>query len=163
MKTLVLVRHAKSSWSEPGLPDFDRPLNDRGRRDAADMAARMVARHLAPGLLVSSPARRALKTARYFADAFQYPREDIRLVPELYHPAVEALQRAVLALPDTASTVFLFSHNPGITDFVNSLTPVRIDNLPTSAVFAVALASAHWADWEHAERHFLFFDYPKSA
>lgn len=163
MKTLVLVRHAKSSWSEPGLPDFERPLNDRGRHDAADMAARMVARHLSPDLLVSSPARRALKTARYFAEAFHYPQEEIQLIPELYHPAVEALQRAVLALPDKASTVFLFSHNPGITDFVNSLTPVRIDNLPTSAVFAVALPSAHWADWEHAERRFLFFDYPKSA
>lgn len=163
MKTLILVRHAKSSWAEAGTPDFDRPLNERGKRDAPEMARRLGQRAIKIDLLVSSPALRALATARYFADAIGFPQTSLLLMPELYHPTASSLTHAVTQLPDTAKGVLLFSHNPGITEFANSLTPVQLDHVPTCAVFAVAFDSPHWKDLLHAERRFLFFDYPKST
>ena len=84
MKTIILVRHAKSSWEEPGLSDFDRPLNDRGKKDAPEMAARLKEKKLDVDLFVSSPAKRARRTARFFAEAFGKEKEDIQLVEDLY-------------------------------------------------------------------------------
>ena len=83
MKILLLVRHAKSSWDTPGINDFDRPLNERGKKDAPEMAKR-IAEKITIDHFVSSPAKRARRTAKYFAEAFDQKKEDIKLVDELY-------------------------------------------------------------------------------
>lgn len=163
MKTLILVRHAKSSWPHEPLDDFDRPLNERGHRDAPEMARRLVARGLAIDLLVSSPAKRAKKTAAYFAEAFGFEKSAMVLIPELYHPRQEVFSAVVSRLPETASTVTIFSHNPGITDFINTLAEVRIDHVPTCAVFAVAAEVNRWEEFLHHPGTFLFFDFPKAG
>lgn len=162
MKTLILVRHAKSSWAELGTADFDRPLNERGKRDAPEMAGRVLQRHLKVDQLVSSPALRALTTARYFAETLGFSAESIRQVPELYHPTMPALTSVIEHFPDAWDAVMIFSHNPTITEFVNTLTPVRLDNMPTCAVFAVSLQTRKWQEFQTAARQFLFFDYPKA-
>ncbi len=163
MKTLLVVRHAKSSWADFGLSDFDRPLNDRGKKDGPEMASRIKERGLKIDLFVSSPAKRAKRTARYFAEEYGLKKEDIKLVETLYEAPVSAFEKAVASLPSKANTVALFSHNPGITDFVNSLTDTRIDNMPTCGVFAVEADIKDWEEFKQAEKKFLFFDYPKNV
>jgi phosphohistidine phosphatase len=160
MKSLLVVRHAKSSWESEGQRDFDRPLNDRGRRDAPMMADRLVTRGIIPDLLVSSPAVRAKTTAELFASRFGTT--TIFFKPELYHAPSPIFYQVAGGLDDIASTAILFSHNPGITDFVSELTSMRVDNMPTCGVFAVRAPIERWSEFRAAVKEFWFFDYPKA-
>lgn len=162
MKTLVLVRHAKSSWANEGQEDFDRPLNERGKKDAPEMAKKVMAKMPALDLFVSSTAKRAHKTAKLFAEVFEKSKEDILLFDTLYHAAPATIYQTVAGLPDTGASAILFAHNPGITEFANMLANVRVDDMPTCSVFAVAADVVHWKDFMAAEKKFLFFDYPKN-
>jgi phosphohistidine phosphatase len=162
MKTLLLVRHAKSSWEQPGLSDFDRPLNERGKKDAPEMAGRVKEKGIKLDHLISSPAKRARKTARYFAEEFDFKKEDVQLAEELYGATQSQFLQAVTGISDKYESVALFSHNPGITDFASSLTNIRVDDMPTCAVFAVQIQTDSWKDFAGAEKKFLFFDYPKN-
>ncbi len=162
MKTLLLVRHAKSSWDTPGMKDFDRPLNERGKADAPEMAKRVKDKGINIDLLVSSPAKRAKKTAQYFAEVFGEKKAEIKLVDELYLAAPEAFIKTIHTLDDHSSSVAMFAHNPGITEFASSLSNVRVDDMPTCAVFAVQADVNHWKDFMQADKKFLFFDYPKN-
>ena len=162
MKTLILVRHAKSSWGDANLQDFDRPLNDRGKKDAPEMAARLKEKGLKVDALVSSPARRAKKTARLFAPELKKEKEAIVYIDRLYGADAATLSEVVGSLPDKEDVVALFAHNPGLTDYANTLTGVRIDNMPTCSLFAVQAAINKWSQFAEAEKSFLFFDYPKN-
>ena len=162
MKTLIVIRHAKSSWDVAGQKDFDRTLNDRGKRDAPEMAQRLKEKGLAIDLFVSSPAKRAYKTSKYFAAAFKKGKEDIVLDERLYEAPMETFYEVVAALDNKHDTVALFAHNPGITDFVNTLTGVRTDNMPTCGVFAVHADTEDWKTFRESSKQFLFFDYPKN-
>ena len=161
MKTLLLIRHAKSSWNEPVLTDFDRPLNERGKKDAPEMAKR-IKEKIAIELFVSSPAKRAKKTAKIFAEEFGVDKNEIVLVEDLYGATEEAFAEAVASLKDKNDVVAIFSHNPGITEFANSLTATRVDDMPTCAVFALQCETDTWKNFAEAEKKFLFFDYPKN-
>ena len=162
MKTLLLIRHAKSSWESPGLSDFDRPLNERGKKDAPEMAKRVKEMGIELDQLVSSPAKRARKTAKYFAEEFGFKKDDIELVEELYGATQAQFLKSVTDINDKYKTVALFSHNPGITDFASSLTNVHVDDMPTCAVFVLQVETESWKDFANAEKKFLFFDYPKN-
>ena len=162
MKTLILVRHAKSSWDQVGLSDFERPLNERGKKDAPEMAKRLKEKGIKIDLVISSPAKRAHKTAKYFADEFDIKKDDIKLIEELYIASTAAFSSAISQLDDKYDTVALFSHNPGITEFASIQTNVRVDDMPTSAVFALQADTERWEGFENAEKKFLFFDYPKN-
>ncbi len=160
MKTLILIRHAKSSWSEPGLSDFDRPLNERGKKDAPEMAKRL-SETIKLDHLVSSPAKRAKRTARFFAEEFGIKKEDIQLMEDLYMATQEGFLKSISAIDDKYEAVALFSHNPGISEFAASLTEVKVDDMPTCAMFALAAETVSWKNFEEAPKKFLFFDYPK--
>jgi len=162
MKTLILVRHAKSSWDKPGMSDLERPLNERGKKDAPEMAKRLKERNVLPDLLLSSTAKRAKKTARLFADELGLDKEIIKENESLYMATPEAFNETLGALDDRHRVVALFSHNPGITEYASTLTNVRVDDMPTCAIFAVQAATEKWSDFESAEKKFLFFDYPKN-
>jgi phosphohistidine phosphatase len=162
MKTLLVVRHAKSSWDRFDQPDIERPLNERGKKDAPDMAQRLKERGLKIDLFVASPAKRAKKTARLFGEEYKVDKNDILIRDELYEPSVENFYKVVTSLPDKQNVVALFSHNPGITEFVNTLTNVRIDDMPTSGIFAVSADTNKWNEFREAAKQFLFFDYPKN-
>jgi phosphohistidine phosphatase len=161
MKELLVIRHAKSSWANAFQGDFERPLNDRGHRDAPAMAERMLKRGIGIQCFASSTANRALTTAVYFAEAYGKSKKIIHLFPELYHAPEETFYEVITKLPDNCNTVALFSHNPGITDFVNSLTNTRIDNMPTCGIFAIKANTNEWNLFKSAEKEFWFFDYPK--
>jgi phosphohistidine phosphatase len=162
MKTLLLIRHAKSSWDNAILHDRDRPLNERGRRDAPEMAARLVRNGIPIDRFVSSPAKRARKTAELFIREYGRKEEEILFIPELYNAELQTFYKVIAALDDKDDHVAIFSHNPGITAFVNSLAVAQLDNMPTCGVFAVKSEASSWAGFSSSERKFLFFDTPKS-
>ena len=162
MKTLILVRHAKSDWSNEGLSDSERPLNERGKKDAPEMAKRLRKRGLKVDAFVSSPAERAFRTARYFADEFGVKKGDIEAEKSLYGAATSQFEGVISSLKEKWNAVALFSHNPGITDYANTLCTVHTDNMPTCGTFAVQAAVDSWKDFTKAEKSFLFFDYPKN-
>lgn len=161
MKQVLIIRHAKSSWANAFTGDFERPLNDRGHRDAPRMAEKMKARAVAIDAFLSSTANRALTTAIYFAEVYGKTKKDILLFPELYHAPEPIFYTVIKTISPEIDTVAIFSHNPGITDFVNSLTEIHIDNMPTCGIFAVQIESDKWEDFDTAKKQFWFFDYPK--
>lgn len=162
MKTLYIIRHAKSSWGDFTLPDFERPLNERGKRDAPVMAARLVDKKIKIDVFISSPAKRALKTCKAFCKEYRYHDDNIQVKEELYHASVETFYKVVANIPDAHDSAAIFSHNPGITEFVNSLgTNVEVDNMPTSGVFGVSVSADNWRDFKSAEKKCILFDYPK--
>lgn len=163
MKTLLIVRHAKSSWESIHTPDIDRPLNERGKKDAPLMARRLQKAGLRVDRMLSSPARRARHTAELFARELDLKEKDIDILTELYHAQTSTFQQVVAGLSDEYDTVALFSHNPGITSFVNTLSATRLDNMPTCSIFAVKSGSPTWSEFFAGGLEFLFFDYPKSA
>jgi phosphohistidine phosphatase len=161
-KMLLVVRHAKSSWDIETLNDFERPLNDRGKSDAPIMAKRLMDKKIQIDAFVSSPAKRAKKTTELFCEVYGKSPDAIVYISMLYHAAVEDFYEAIKNMDDAFNTVALFSHNPGITAFVNTLTETGyIDNMPTCGVFAIKVQSKKWADFDKAKKEFLFFDYPK--
>ena len=163
MKTLLLVRHSKSSWDDAAISDFDRPLNDRGKKDAPDMAERLLKKKVKIDGFVSSPAKRAKRTAEYFTEVYDIKKDKIILIEGLYHADVPAFEKAITEIPDSLDVVAIFSHNPGITEYANHLTnKIRLDNMPTSSVFAVKADVKSWKDFSAAQKEFWFFDYPKS-
>lgn len=144
MKTLFLVRHAKSSWESPGLRDFDRPLNERGLHDAPKMAQLLSKLGVRPDILVSSPAKRALTTAGYFAEAFGKTNDEIIRDQHIYEAYPAEILRIISELPESASTAMLFGHNPTFTDVANRFTEDFIDNLPTCGVVKVVSSATEW-------------------
>lgn len=162
MKKLILVRHAKSSWLDARHQDFDRPLNHRGHKDAPKMAKRMRKKDVEPDVFISSPAVRALTTAKYFAEAFDVKPEHIIQVPALYYATLEVFFDTVSTINDIYKTAIIFSHNPAITEFANNLTSTKIDDMPTCAMYAVKADIKSWKEFKNAEKEFWFFDYPKS-
>src|SRR5688572_28096927 len=107
MKTIYIVRHAKSSWSNPDQADFERGLNDRGKRDAPRMGKRLKEKNVHPDLMVSSPAKRALSTAKRMAEILNYPKEKIKPDRLLYHADEETILSVIQTLNDKHNTVVL--------------------------------------------------------
>ena len=163
MKTVLVIRHAKSSWDNVLQKDFDRPLNERGLKDAPAMAKRLLQKDIPLDAFISSPALRALTTCTYFAKAYGKKEKEIITYPELYNAVPQAFSKVIKNTDDAFDNIALFAHNPGITDFANSLTNVRIDDMPTCGIFAVKADITHWKDFEKATKEFLFFDYPKNG
>lgn len=162
MKNLYIMRHAKSSWDDPGLSDADRPLNDRGKRDAPRMARRLKEKEITIDLMLSSPAKRALSTCKKVSEVFDYPEENIKISKSLYHASEDGMLEVVQGLHENLDSVMIFGHNPGLTDFVNSLTKQVIPNVPTSGVAACTFNVDSWKDISWGTGELAFFDYPKS-
>ena len=163
MKTLILVRHAKSSWSEPGLSDFDRPLNGRGVRDAPRMGKRFKEKEITPDRLVSSTAKRAIDTCKIIAEVIGYPVSSIISNRNLYHAEEDQLLTIVQQLKEPDDVVMLFGHNPGFTDFANRLMNIHIDNIPTCGIVACTLPVDKWDAVSWGCGKLLFFDFPKQG
>ena len=162
MKTLYLLRHAKSSWNFDDLSDQERPLNDRGRDDAPRMGQALARRTIKLDLLVSSPAVRALSTAALVARELEYPHDKIHVEAGIYGADVAGLLAIIRALPDAAESVLLVGHNPTITDTANALSPSRLNEMPTAAVVCLKFSAGQWAGVGQANAEFYFYDYPKN-
>ena len=164
MKYLTLLRHAKSSWQDPSLADHDRPLNKRGKGDAPRMGARLAARDERPSLILTSTAVRARATARLLADALGYPREFLHSDRALYHADPDQILAVVAQQDDAFEHILLVGHNPGLTQLANALVPdLRLANVPTAGVVAIALDILAWRDVTRATGQLRYFDYPKNT
>jgi phosphohistidine phosphatase len=162
MKTLFLIRHAKSSWDDTALPDKDRPLSDRGRRDAPKMGKRLAKRDVKPDLILSSPARRALTTAEIIAKKLDYKRKDIVVDDQLYSAAVHDLLNVIQKLGDKLERVMLFGHNPELTEFAHRLSS-EITHMPTCAVAKFMFSAKSWSNIGKAKLAKVALDYPKKS
>lgn len=161
MKKLYLIRHAKSSWKHPDLLDIDRPLNKRGKRDASFMGKRLKHMKIYPELIMSSPARRAKKTAKMLASELDYPKAKIRIQPDIYHGSVMDMVSVIHKIDDDYKQIFLIGHNPYITELANFLTGSRIDNMPTCGIAGILFDLNRWKEIEEGKGRLEFFDYPK--
>ena len=162
MKKLLLIRHAKSSWDDISLNDFDRPLNERGKKDAPVMAQRLMDKNEKIDLFISSPAKRASRTAKIFAELFNRKKDDIIFKTALYGASTDIFYEVISKLEDEFDNIAVFSHNPGLTDFANDLTETKIDNIPTCGIFAIKIDTNHWFNIKEAKKEFWFMDYPKA-
>ena len=144
MKTLLILRHAKSSWRDAGLADHDRPLNKRGLRDAPRMGRLLRQEDLLPDLIISSSAVRARKTAQMVIEAMGYDGE-LRLARELYAAEPEAYLDTLQSLPDGFERVMVIGHNPGLEELLELLTG-DWQRLPTAALAQVELDLGTWQD-----------------
>lgn len=161
MKQLLLCRHAKSSWKDSSLPDIDRPLNKRGKRDAPVMGKRLASRGLQPDQMVSSPAKRALVTARQLAKQVGYPKKNIAVIDMLYGASPEELLAFVRRLDNSCNTVYLVGHNPETTILANYLGNVNIYNVPTCGIVALEFKMGSWGEVGQGKGSLIFFDYPR--
>lgn len=161
MKTLFVIRHAKSSWDDPMQDDFERPLNNRGERDAPNMGKRLKEKHVVPDLMLSSPAKRALDTCEKIAHILNYPHDKIKTSKALYHASDDTIIEVLKTTNDKHDVVLMFGHNPGLTDFVNRLAEAFIDNIPTCGIVSFSLPVDSWKELAWGEAKIEFFDYPK--
>jgi phosphohistidine phosphatase len=144
MKTVLILRHAKSSWSNPGLADIDRPLNKRGKRDAPRMGAWLDAQELIPDLILSSPARRARKTAQAVSEYSSYDGE-IETVPDFYPGDPYTFIDTLMSIPDEYQNVMIVAHNPGLEELLYALSGESA-RMPTSSLAQVELPLDSWRD-----------------
>jgi phosphohistidine phosphatase len=161
MKTITLVRHAKSSWKDRSLSDGERPLNKRGERDAPIMGERIRDHDIRPSLIISSPALRAWSTAKCIAEKINYPLEFLQREHSLYLASLDDLLDVVVAQDNGFNSLMIVGHNPGLTRFANYLSPAVTDNLQTAGVVSVKIDCDDWNLYEHPETELLVYDYPK--
>ncbi|GGI23473.1 SixA phosphatase family protein [Pedobacter mendelii] len=160
-KQLLLVRHGKSDWGNLDLKDFDRPLNKRGKENAAEMAERLLNRGFKFDLMVSSPAKRAKSTAKHFAEAFQV--DDIQYEESIYEANTNTLLKVVNGFDDSADIIIIFGHNPGFTDLANELSSADIYNIPTAGMVLMSFNLDSWKMVSKGTGELVFFDYPKNS
>ena len=150
MKTLLVLRHAKSSWNDPELDDHERPLNERGRRDGPLMGELVREYGLIPDIVISSDAVRARLTAEAVAEAARYAGE-ILLDPHLYLASPDDILSLLRTVRENAETVMIIGHNPGLEELVEQLTGERPD-LPTAALAHIVLKIDQWRDLKLSTR-----------
>jgi phosphohistidine phosphatase len=163
MKKLLLVRHAKSDWDNPKLSDFERPLNQRGHKNAPEMALRILKKKIIPQQIVSSPATRALTTAEYFAEVFQVKKSTIVKEESIYEASSNTLLKIINRLSNDYDFIALFGHNPGITHLINGLSNADISNVPTCGMALIEFPFDDWSMISAGTGQLSLFDYPKNA
>lgn len=161
-KYLLLIRHAKSDWNND-LSDFDRPLNNRGHRDAPAMAERLLKNKLVPQQLISSPAKRAITTATYFADIFQIEPQNILQEEEIYEASSSTLLKVINRIDNQYNFVALFGHNPALTDIAVKLSDGDIVDIPTCGMTLIKFTFDDWSLISKGTGELQFFDYPKNS
>ena len=153
VKTLTLLRHAKSSWDNPDLSDHDRPLNERGERDAPEMGRRLRERGIRPSVLVTSSAKRTRHTARHVARALGFPIEFIQVEKSLYHASPATMLKVIADLDTQFHHVLLIGHNPGISELAERLSDGLVTNMPTAGMSVADTTSASSVtDWATGPR-----------
>ena len=145
-KTITLIRHAKSSWSDPNLPDKFRPLNKRGQRDLPKIGKLLQALEFSPDLLLCSTAKRALETLEGLKPYISIAENNIRFEETLYEADVDHLLAEIKQRSDEVGHLTIIGHNPGLNDLINLLCGIQIGNLPTLGIAQLRFDSVHWTD-----------------
>jgi phosphohistidine phosphatase len=162
MKTIIMVRHAKSSWKDLSLDDFDRPLNKRGKKNAPFMGKKLKERQIMPDLVLSSPAKRARKTAVAITKAIGYPKKKIVFDDNMYHANVWYLFEIIRNMDDKHETIMLFGHNPDFNDLADLLLRKnQVYNIVTTGVYCIKFNVDQWQKVQQGKGESVFYDYPK--
>jgi len=161
MKTLFLIRHAKSSWKDLTLDDFDRPLNKRGKHDAPFMAKNLQEKGVSLDLIISSPALRARKTSEKFAKCFGLKNKQLIWKKKIYEARESELLKIIKNINPKHSSIALVGHNPEITNFSNALCNKYIYNIPTTGIVEIQFDINDWSKIREKSGRFISFDYPK--
>lgn len=160
-RILYIARHAKSSWKDPSLFDHERPLNKRGKKDAPMIGKILQAKGVMPDMIISSPAKRAKKTANILAKEINYPKENIKEEKDIYEASVSDLLGILEQLDDSLQKVMIVGHNPSFTALANYLSPKYFDNIPTTGVVAISFPCSSWKEIERNSGNVIFYEYPK--
>ncbi len=163
MKTLYIVRHGKSSWDYDNVKDIDRPLKEKGIRDAAEMAGRLRDMGRKPERIISSPATRALHTATIFQRILQVSGTNFKLDEDIYDASRDDLLGVIYGIPDSTNSVMIFGHNPGMSHLAGMLTTLKLDHLPTTGLVIIDFETEKWTMINKQLVSYQYFDYPKKA
>lgn len=161
MKTLYIVRHAKSSWDHPGLADHERPILEKGIKRTQLVCDYLVENNYNADLIISSHAVRARQTASVIADGLNYPEENIQISSSIYHGDIDALFDQLFELPNDVKSVMIFGHNPTFTSFANYFLQRKIDWLPTSAIVCIEFETDKWEHIANARKKAKFVITPR--
>ena len=160
MRTISFIRHAKSDQSV-NLPDFERPLNQRGLKDAPMMGQIIKDKYLQPDLILSSPAMRAKTTAKLIAKSINYPETEIIFMENLYFADTEAFFNIIHQVNNNFKQLFIVSHNPGTTYIINRISKARLDHMPTCGIAEITFEVNHWSEIQDKSGVLKRFDTPK--
>lgn len=161
MKTLYLIRHAKSSWQQPGLRDFDRPLNKRGVNGSNIMGKQLKLKGVNPDLIISSPAKRAMLTANIFADVIGYNSNQIEFNKTIYGAGIDELLTIINEVEEDNNVIMLFGHEPTMSYFTQFLTDNYIQKFSTAGVAKIIFDINDWALINKGAGKLEYFIYPK--
>jgi phosphohistidine phosphatase len=161
MKTLYLVRHAKSSWSHPGLTDFNRPLIDTGIKRSRKIIRYLNEKNVSVDLIITSPAVRTLETAKLIASGIDYPIENINQEHVLYEAGLDDFLNVIYDAPDEINSLMVVGHNFTITHVANFFLGPEIEMLPTSGLVAISFDTEHWKEISTVKPEQLFVIFPK--
>lgn len=162
MKKLYLVRHAKSSWKDSSLHDQERPLNGRGMKDAPEMGKRLASAGIKIDQIVSSPAKRALDTARFIANEIAYPHDRIRTNDGIYFNGARGMLQIIQATSSDIATLMLVGHNPDMTELLNDLCGYQVDNMPTCAIACIAVGD-EWSQLDYDGGELMNYNIPRDS
>ncbi len=160
-RRLFIIRHGKSSWDHEGLDDIDRPLANRGIRNAEEMAGRLTRLELIPELIFTSPANRAITSARIMAGLWGLEPPALQIRDPLYMPYTSEIDEVVATAPSHIQNLAIFGHNPSFTLYANQFLDESLDNLPTAGVVIITLDSENWKGINKEEIIRTYVDYPK--
>lgn len=161
MKKLFLIRHAKSSHDDLKINDIERKLNSRGKEDAPYMARILKKSGIKPDLIFSSPAIRAVETAKLFCIELKYPREAILIDPVLYSFNKNQILSFIMSIDSNADTVLIFSHNPTFHEIANHFTRNKIPTMPTCCIVGIEFLTGKWDEIEESDKQLLLYEFPK--
>ncbi len=159
MKTLFLIRHAKSSWKDISLDDFDRPLNKRGKKDAPLMGELLKIQNIKPDIIYSSPAKRTKNTVKIIADKIGY-KNPIKFEPKIYETSFSTLKDIISSIDDAHNLVFLFGHNPSLNIFAEKFCSFY-ENIPTCGIVVLKFSCDSWKEISSKNCELEAFDFPK--
>jgi len=163
-KTLYLVRHAKSSFADSTLTDFDRPLNERGFSNAPEMGKRLHKLSVAPDIIISSPSKRTTQTIEFICKEIKFDINNVVWDSTIYHCSDKAMLDAIMNIRDEFKSAMIVGHNYTITNLANKFqSDTIIEEVPTCGVVAIQFEIAHWKDVKNKKGKLLFFEYPKKV
>ncbi|HOX79066.1 MAG TPA: histidine phosphatase family protein [Bacteroidales bacterium] len=161
MKTIYIVRHAKSSWNQADLPDERRPLMEKGKKRTKKIIDKLHEMNIHVDYIISSHAVRALETAKLLAHALNYPNENIKIDPHIYFTDGDGIINQFFDIPERFRSVMIVGHNPALTDFINQYLKEPIENLPTSGIVGISFETDKWEEIPLAKHHVDFLLFPK--
>ncbi len=161
MKTLYLIRHAKSSWNNSDLDDHERPLLEKGIKRTENIIQFLKNRKVNPCIILSSQTVRALETARIIARGLKYPEDEILTDSKLYFDGTDGINEVIYELPDEKKSALIVGHNPYLTQFTNRFLARKIESIPTSGVVCIDFNTNSWHEISLAEKKVRFIIYPK--